>query len=103
MNYTVVKQKDIMSIEFSKIKNDVRKKIASFLFQNLFTNIDFGKKENIKKEVKIISHRTVNNIEKWLNSNIPYHYKKTIVSAIKANKWLEIVEVFYDVVGFGTT
>ncbi len=89
--------------KFNDIKPSLRNKICSSLEKKLLEEIDFEKNEFLIDQSKIITQNTLNNIEKWVCDEIPKICLNSLLTAMKEERWLEIVDAFYDNVGFGTS
>ena len=94
---------DDLCSKFNDIKPSLRIKICSSLEKKLLENIDFEKNEFLIEQSKIITENTLNNIEKWVCDEIPKICIHSVLDAIREERWLEIVDAFYDNVGFGTS
>ena len=94
---------DELCSRFDDIKPSLRSKICSSLEKKLLEDIDFEKNEFLIEQSKIITQNTLNNIEKWVCDEIPKICLNSLLSAMKEERWLEIVDAFYDNVGFGTS
>ena len=94
---------DELCSRFDDIKPSLRSKICSSLEKKLLEEIDFEKNEFLIDQSKIITQNTLNNIEKWVCDEIPKICLNSLLTAMKEERWLEIVDAFYDNVGFGTS
>ena len=94
---------DELCSRFDDIKPSLRSKICSSLEKKLLEEIDFEKNEFLIDQSKIITQNTLDNIEKWVCDEIPKICLNSLLTAMKEERWLEIVDAFYDNVGFGTS
>ena len=81
-------------------KQTLRKNIEFFIVNNL-SYID--ETNSISNKISKLLDEIFNNLELWLNSDIPIKFKEQIIFSIKQKKWNDLIEAFGQELSFGTS
>ena len=89
-------------LEFENLKNHIEKNILVIVEKEFIKNFSNVNKEH-SEEIQKIVEKILNNLKNWMNDEIPEKYKKYVITAIKKEKWDDIIEAFKEELTFGTS
>ncbi len=97
-----MKSNDDYLLKFESEKDKLKLKIHSIITKDFLT--DFQKISPLLSDtINDITTNIISNVEKWINDDIPLKYKKLIFDYIDKEKWIEIINSFYQELNFGTS
>jgi len=97
-----MKHNDDYLLKFESEKDKLKLKIQSIITKDFLT--DFQKiSPSLSDTINAITTNIISNIEKWIYDDIPLKYKKLIFDYIYEEKWIEIINSFYQELNFGTS
>lgn len=83
-------------------KKIIKNKLVNFL-QKKYSKTQIKSKKQWGYDINYLASNTIKNIEKWLNSDIPYEFKNSVLDAIYNENWSVILDAFSDEISFGNS
>ena len=90
-------------LKFQNLKEFIKNKIHTIIKNEYLQYSRNTKIENLSPKIDQITNDIISNLEKWMQEEIPEKYKEFVFTAIKDEKWSEIIEAFKQEVVFGTS